>query len=119
MTTTEPVDNIHTVEITGDPDYPTTWKIKFTCHGTSSSPCHRYPECDCESWPFDEDEHEHPYSDHDECWLQSWFDNDNIAPSTDTLGDSDYRPGMFGPITAEFEDEYVEWEFAAEVTGRG
>lgn len=113
-------DNLHTVEISGDPDNPATWRIKFTCHGDSTALCHRYPDCDCETWPFDEAEHEHPYVGHAECWLSSWFDNDGLDPSTDTLEDCDYRPGMFGPIRTRSEvPDYVEWWFVTEVADRG
>ncbi|MBW0275021.1 hypothetical protein ATM97_27860 [Nocardia sp. MH4] len=108
-------DHLHAVEITGDPDNVVTWRIKFTCHGDSTAPCHRYPDCDCETWPYDESEHEHPYVGHDRCWMQDWFDNDAIDPSTDTLDEGDYRPGMSGPISARPEvPDYIEWHFTTE-----
>lgn len=105
-------DTLHTVEITGNPDDAATWQIKFTCHGDSTAKCHQYPDCDCETWGS---EHDHPFAPHEKCWMQDWFDNDGIDPSTDNLADCDYRAGMFGPITtSSYVPDYIEWHFAEE-----
>lgn len=114
-------DTLHTVEITGGPDDPATWRIKFTCHGDSTAPCHLHPDCDCEAWDEDhEEEYGHPFVPHEKCWMQGWFDNDGIDPSTDTLEDCDYRPGMSGPVTTSPSvPDYIEWWFTAEGASRG
>lgn len=102
-------DHLHTVEITGTVDDP---RIKFTCHGDNTAPCHLYPACDCEFWDSDhEEEYGHPDIPHDECWMQGWFNEDNADPNSETLIDCDYMPGMSGPVKAWFQEEYVAWEF--------
>lgn len=103
-------DHLHTVTITHR-DGETLPRIEFRCAGDRTAECHRYPDCGCESWGSDEDEHPHPFVEHGECWMQGWFDNDGIDPSTDLLAECDITPGMSGPIKAWFEGEYVEWEF--------
>ncbi len=106
-------DTLHTVEIAGDPDNP---QIKFTCHGDAAAPCHQYPDCECETWTASHaEEYGHPVAGHEKCWMQDWFDNDGIDPSTDILDEGDYRPGMSGPITTRSEvPDYIEWWFTAE-----
>ena len=86
----------------------------FVCHGDRDSDCHSYPDCDCESWG---DDHEHPFVPHDECWMQGWFDNNAI----EYLGvDGDVRNYGYEPpahrsgkITANFEGDYIEWDWAS------
>lgn len=96
----------HTVTITADS------KIEFTCDGDSTSICHQYPDCDCESWS---EGHPHPMASHDRCWMQDWFDNGGTAPMDDTLDDCKYTAGMSGPIKTYFCQDYIEWEFGNEV----
>lgn len=84
-------------------------QIRFDCTATRDAECHQYPDCTCESW--DRNDHQHPFVPHDRCWMQDWFDNDGINPSSDVLDDCDYTPGMSGPITTAFCQDYVEWEF--------
>ncbi|RRQ26373.1 hypothetical protein DK926_18755 [Rhodococcus sp. Eu-32] len=88
--------------------------IEFFCTGDRISRCHQYPDCDCEAWDNDhEAEYGHPFVAHDECWMQAWFDNDCVCPSHDCLDEheGEYKPGMWGPVTASFNEDYVEWEF--------
>jgi len=95
----------HTVRITAD------GKVEMTCHGDSTAACHQYPDCECESG--ETDDHQHPFVAHDQCWMQYWFDNDDIDPSGDVLElqNCDYTPGMQGPIAITFCHEYIEWAF--------
>lgn len=97
--------SLHHVEIKGTDDDP---EIVFTCSGTRESDCHNYPACDCEVW---DDEHQHPKVQHDECWMQNWFDNDATDPSTETLDLAEYTVGQSGPVTCSFEYDFVRWEF--------
>ncbi|OZC55124.1 hypothetical protein CH289_07805 [Rhodococcus sp. RS1C4] len=97
----------HTVRITED-------GLEFTCHCDRNADCHRYPDCECESWDADhESEYGHPPAPHDECWMQAWFDNDCVCPNLDCIDDhkGEAEIGMSGPITAAFCEDYVEWEF--------
>ena len=103
-------EHLHTVEIAGTEGDPA---VKFTCHGDAESPCHRYPDCDCEEWPSDETAHIHPYTTHDECWMQPWFDNDCVSPASHAVIGCDlgYQVGMSGPVKTTFEGDFVGWEF--------
>ncbi|MBF6254441.1 hypothetical protein IU414_06435 [Nocardia farcinica] len=109
-------DHLHTVAITGTEDAP---KIKFTCHGGRDAECHQYPDCECETW---EPGHEHPFAPHEECWMQSWFDNaaaGAVEPGPEFLADCGIEVGRCGPIkTRSRVPDYIEWEFTEEV-GRG
>ena len=100
--------HLHEVKITGTPDAP---RIEFTCNADNVASCRHYPDCECESWS---EGHEHPSVIHDRCWMQDWFDNDGIAPSSDVLGDVEYTVGMSGPVETYFCQEYIEWEFITE-----
>lgn len=95
----------HTVRISNDGE------VEFTCHGDNTADCHQYPDCGCESW--EAVGHQHPFTPHDRCWMQDWFDNDGINPSSDVLDEFEYTPGMWGPIETSFCEEYVEWSFKA------
>lgn len=108
-------DTLHTVEITGDPDDPATWRIKFTCHGDRDAECHSYPDCGCETW--NRVDPCHLFVPHEKCWMQQFFDNaewGGIDPLPETFADCDITPGMSGPITTWFNGEYIEWHFAEE-----
>lgn len=101
-------EHLHTVRITGPAEHPT---LKFTCHGGRDAECHSYPACECPNWGSD---HEHPFVPHDECWMQSWFDNaDNggAEPMPEFFAECGIRPGMSGPIKTVFCQDYVEWSF--------
>lgn len=101
----------HTVKIIGADGI---LKAEFTCHGGTESACHQFPDCGCESWiPGD---HEHPFTAHERCWIQDWFDNGCTDPMDSTNGDetlteAGYRSGMSGPIETYFCQDYIEWEF--------
>jgi len=97
---------VHTVTIEPGP------KIRFECSGDETSACRNYPDCDCEEWELTD--HKHPNQTHQECWLQAWFDNDCVGPTSDMIGDVDYTVGMSGPIATSFEGDYIEWEFEDE-----
>ena len=80
---------------------------KFTCKGDRTSPCHQYPDCDCEHWDSDaEHEREHPSVPHDQCWVEPWMDE------CATLCAPDGEPVHSGPITVTFNGDCVEWEYA-------
>ena len=104
-----------TVAQTGTEDLPVT-EVVFECRGDDTSPCHNYPECDCEGWS---DDHEHPHVVHDECWMQSWFDcfsADDIAANYTPPGDEDFGwrlahnlPAHSGPIDTKYCDGLTWW----------
>lgn len=87
--------------------------VKFECRGDQRSECHWYPACECESWSAD---HEHPYVQHDECWMKGWFDAEGaVYEGADEydMRDNHVPDDMerSGEITASYEDEYVAWDF--------
>ena len=97
----------HYVTVSGTAHDP---EIAFKCRGDRDSECHNYPDCDCEAW---DSSHPHPRVTHDECWLQGWFDSDQIDPSTE-----DGTPAVFaelvgksGPIKITFMGDCIEWSF--------
>lgn len=100
--------NPHTVTVTID-DGDT--HVAFTCAGDEASPCHQYPDCECEDWG---DDCNHQPLPHAECWMQAWFDAPCIA-YVDESGEVDPGgPGSArsGPIKTSFEDDYVAWWWA-------
>lgn len=109
-------EHVHFVTVSpADATHPRP-RQHFECRGDETSPCHQYPDCDCESW---KEGHEHPYVPHTDCWMQGWFDNE---PGTSYDGDDRYDledlglpPDMdrSGPIKAHFELEYISWDWAA------
>lgn len=114
--TTPSTEHVHFVALTIKEDLPPS--AAFECRGNEDSPCHHYPDCECESWD-DEHETDHPRVAHQECWLQGWFDGEGAVYSGEDATDWDEglpREGMnkSGPIQAYYETEgYVSWDWAA------
>lgn len=76
--------------------------------------CHFYPECDCESWGAD---HEHAKVWHGTCWMDDWFTNNGVEYVGDDAVDtgpngSEPPASRTGVISASFEGDYIEWEWA-------
>lgn len=102
-------------------------EVRFVCTAPEDAECRTYPECDCESWHWNEDrtadEDGHPRVTGQECWLQGWFDAEQ-GVYTGEDGD-DMRDDMVpaidrsGPITATFLDEWIEWDFMPELHDSG
>jgi hypothetical protein len=88
--------------------------VKFECRGNQDSKCHSYPACECEYW---DDDHEHPFVKHDECWMQGWFDNAAHVyegPDRNDMDDNCVPRDMqrSGAVSASYEyDGYVSWKF--------
>ena len=108
---------VHFVTVTAQFDQDGTElnpDVKFECRGDKSSDCHRYPDCDCESWG---DDHSHPKIVHDDCWIKDWFDADCHAYDGDDRdemnGDWGIPAGMnrSGEVKTSFEVDYISWEF--------
>lgn len=106
---------VHFVTVTSNgEDMPAT--VKFECRGNRDSKCHSYPNCECEYWD-DEHEQEHPFVQHDECWMQGWFDNNMHVydgPDGYDMRDNCVPDGMnrSGEISACYDlDGFVEWQF--------
>lgn len=116
MTTEQETTAVHFVTVTSNgEDEPST--VKFECRGDRDSKCHSYPDCECEAWD-DEHESEHPFVQHDDCWIQGWFDSWYGAvyegEDCDDRDDNNVPRGMTrsGQITAHYDvDEYVSWTF--------
>ena len=93
-------------------------QVTFECRGDRTSPCHQYPDCDCESWDA-EHEKEHPKVSHEECVMKGWFDGGGCGENCYLL-DDDFClnpadiPERSGPVEIEW-DECVSWSFADEV----
>jgi hypothetical protein len=119
MTPAPEAEHIVTVTACYDADgTELTPDVKFECRGNDTHKCHIYPDCACESWE-EGHEREHPYTHHQTCWMQGWFDAGahcyDGEDMDDLNGDYNLPAGMnrSGPITALFCEEYIEWEFAA------
>lgn len=118
-----PEVHVHFVTVTPGKLHEDDWRdeatIKFECRGGRDSQCHSYPDCECESWDSEHDK-DHPFTKHDECWMQGWFESEaghvyggaDADDRDDSCVPRDMRRS--GPITATYEyDGYVEWRFAA------
>lgn len=116
-------ENVHFVTVTPGAQDVDGWRgsatVKFECRGDRDSKCHTYPDCECEFWDDGHDQ-EHPPVQHDECWMEGWFDSEAghvyNGPDADDWDDSCVPRDMekFGPITAVYDmDGFVEWEFTA------
>lgn len=121
MTDHAATDNLHHVTVKHEYDVDgdiTSTRITFECRGDRTSPCHQYPDCDCDGWS-DEHDKEHPPVTHDECWLASWFDAGYEAAPYDLGDGTNYLesdvPAGSGPISFEY-DEGILWRWADEVT---
>ncbi|MFE6966859.1 hypothetical protein ACFVAJ_17245 [Agromyces sp. NPDC057679] len=118
----------HTVTVTtrpeeaGTPDeYRVVDEVAFTCTAPDDAECRSYPECDCESWTWNDDrtgdEWGHPRVPGRQCWLAGWFDAEGAiyaGINGDEMRD-DLIPArdFSGPIITTWCHEWVEWEFAA------
>lgn len=115
------VVSVHYVTVTpAEPD-DDGWRdaaiVKFECRGDRDSKCHSYPDCDCEFWE-EGHEQEHPFAQHDECWMQGWFESEcghvYDGPDADDRDDNGVPRDMSrsSPIAASFDiDGFVEWVF--------
>jgi hypothetical protein len=109
---------VHHVTVTPSTEYRPP-SAQFECRGDITSPCHRYPDCECESWDVDHDEN-HPATPHDECWMTGWFESENGAtydgPDGYDMNDNGLPNDMdrSGPIQAHYDLEgFVSWKWAA------
>ncbi|QIG58214.1 hypothetical protein SEA_SKOG_62 [Gordonia phage Skog] len=93
---------LHTVTIDADGD------LTFVCVGDETSACHIYPDCGCECWS---DGHDHEPVPQQKCWMQDWFDNDCISPTSDSIHEVGYDVGMSGGVACTFEMDYIDWRF--------
>lgn len=90
--------------------------LAFTCLGDKTSKCHQYPDCGCDFW---DDNHEHPKTAHDDCWLVSWFSGDSASyVGEDAITNCPCREQEYCPpatrtgfIDAHLSDDWVEWEW--------
>jgi hypothetical protein len=106
-------DSLHHVTFDADTD-----TLTFTCRGEDTAKCHNYPGCECETWS---DDHEHPAVPQVQCWMQDWFDAGGVSyDGEDNVDCGDH--GSCPPasrsdlVKTAFEDEYILWSWADEVT---
>lgn len=113
---TQTTERLHYVTVKPADDSHPEPQQQFECRGDKTSPCHQYPNCDCESWSKG---HEHPYVPHDECWMQGWFENEGGTVYEGEEYDEYNIQGLpsdmdrSGPIVASFQQEFVGWDFSA------
>lgn len=91
-----------------------TWSAghpTFHCDGDSTSSCHIFPDCECETWTAEHDEN-HPRVPHaDACWILPWLENIEVE-CTWVGGEGYHRPAEHdAEISTEF-DEQVVWDYA-------
>lgn len=89
-------------------------KVAFTCAGTRTSACHRYP--DAEEWSEGDGQER---VEHDDCWLKCWFDMGDFGafysgPDAVDADDGYEHPPVArtGAIEAMYEGGYITWAFA-------
>ena len=93
--------------------------LTFTCQGDDTAKCHNYPsDCGCETWS---DDHPHPSTPHDRCWMQDWFDNHAASYDGDDVVECNDHGGCpptsgSGLVTTAFEDEYILWSWTEAVS---
>lgn len=86
--------------------------LVFHCSGGADAACHWYPSCGCEG-PSEDHERDHPDVQQPECWLASWFDNEQavyVDPQSGDTFDVDHVPEHSGAIVFEFDDG-VTWSW--------
>jgi hypothetical protein len=92
---TERLEATHAVTVVHTKGREYDFYLTFKCLGDSESDCRWYPECACACW---DDAHSHVYVQHDECWLQAWFENGAVL----YVGEADNYP-QEGTGRIEFE----------------
>lgn len=121
MSTT--TDQLHHVTVTHTRDAEgeiTSTHVAFECRGDRTSPCHQYPDCDCESYDEEHDDN-HQAVPHDECAVDAWFATGcgETCYTDGTLGgiydNPDRIPERSGPVDTEW-DECIQWSWADEVS---
>ena len=111
--------NPHTVTVipeTGlDPEDPGIPTVTFTCTAGRTDDCHIY--ADGEDW----EEPDAVRTEHDECWAQGWFDNDDYTYAAS--GDWNFQgpsgvpnAARTGPVVVEFDwiGEGCTWTWEGE-----
>jgi len=97
-------------------------RVTFTCTAPGNDDCRTYPDCDCESWTWN-DARTHDQDGHErvpgqECWLAGWFDNEGAIYIGDNYDDmrDDCVPAISrsGPVKTSQGDECPEWEWDGE-----
>lgn len=103
-------DHLHYIEHRHEASYGV--KTTFTCKGDRNSPCHQYPDCECDSYGED---HEHANVPHDECIWERWA----AHADCETLCGPDDAPVRGGPepVRVWFE-ECMVWEYINNETKR-
>lgn len=94
-------------------------RVTFTCDAPTDADCRRWPNCDCESWSWDDtgtrDENGHERVSGQPCWLSGWFDAEGAVYVGDDYDDmrDDCVPAIdrTGEIVVKFHDEWPEWTF--------
>lgn len=96
-------------------------RVSFTCNAGPDADCRRYPDCECESWKWDEtgerDRYGHERIPGQKCWLSDWFDAEAACYVGDDMDDmrDDGVPAIdySGEIeVVSFAAEFPEWVFA-------
>lgn len=96
-------------------------RVTFRCSADAGADCRTYPQCGCEYWVYDDaepsvDQCGHPRVAGQQCWIESWFENDAAAYVGDDRDDGreDGVPAVerSGPITVQMTQEWPEWEWA-------
>lgn len=119
------MSNHHSVTVTLD-DRGDVDRVAFTCDAPPDADCRRTPECDCESWSWNDDEtadqRGHVRVPGQPCWVASWFD---VGPEvavysgddqvfTDLLVPQVPAVERSGLVDVEWEEDYVAWTWRAD-----
>lgn len=92
-----------------------TWSSgapQFHCDGDATSPCHNFPDCECEY--FNEEHNElHPSVPHDvECWILPWLTNIEVEYTWEDGDGHSLPPEVDAEITTSWDGDQVLWNFA-------
>lgn len=85
-------------------------EVKFTCEGDLDSPCHFYPDCECEYWTTYGEHAKHSKKVHETCWIERWM---NLADCAKLCG-PDGEPVRNGAVRTWFED-CIMWDYIEEI----
>lgn len=99
-----------THRVTWNGDHPT-----FHCDGDETSPCHIYPDCECQYWDLNgpDGTHVHPDVPHARCWRLDWLDATPFDAYYDGgTGTGDVPPRIDGLIETEWEGDCLLWCYA-------
>lgn len=115
-----------------NPTYHAIAEERFVCTAPADALCRTSPTCECENWCCCDGSPEDAADNHDTehccmttaktgqgCWIEPWvnasdledcYEGDPLAVWTYDADDEHHWPD--GPVTCDWEDEYVAWSYA-------